>query len=75
MPVVTPTVATAAVDPEGRLWISLASPYTYVYDADGNKTRTLQFRGTEPMTVTSFFFTKDGRVLVTPGCYEFSAGR
>jgi len=35
----------------------------------------IDFRGTELMTVTSFFFTKDGRVLVTPGCYEFSAGR
>ncbi|MBW8868879.1 MAG: hypothetical protein JF610_16375 [Acidobacteria bacterium] len=73
MPIVTSTVTTAAVDLDGHLWISLASPYTYVYDADGNKLRTLQFRGTEPMTVTSFFFAKDGRVLVTPGCYEFSA--
>jgi len=72
MPVVTTTVTTAAIDGDGRVWISLASPYTYVYDADGNKTRTLQFRGTEMMTPTSFFFTKDGRVLVTPGCYEFS---
>lgn len=75
MPVVTSTVTTAALDPDGRLWISLGGPFTYVYDADGNKTRTVQFRGTDLMTPTHFFFTKDGRVLVTPGCYEFSAGR
>lgn len=71
-PVVTGTVTTAAIDARGHLWVSLASPFTYVYDSDGNKTRTLQLRGTELMTPTSFFFTKTGRLLVTPGCYEFA---
>jgi hypothetical protein len=71
-PVVETTVTTAAVNAAGELWISLDAPYTYVYDRVGNKTRTLQFRGTELMTPTSFFFTKDGRLLVTPGCYEFA---
>lgn len=72
-PAVTATVTAAAIDRVGQLWISLGSPFTYVYGADGDKTRTLQFRGTELMTPTSFFFTTDGRLLVTPGCYEFSA--
>jgi len=72
-PAVANTVTTAAIDPRGQLWISLAGPFTYVYDADGNKTRTIQFRGTDLMTPTSFFFTPDGRLLVTPGCYEFPA--
>lgn len=72
-PNVASTVVTAAIDGRGQLWISLAAPFTYVYDPDGNKVRTVQFRGTGPMTPSSFFFTKDGRVLVTPGCYEFSA--
>lgn len=70
-PVVTATVTTAAIDRSGQLWISLGPPFTYVYSADGNKVRTVQFRGTELMTPTSFFFTADGRLLVTPGCYEF----
>lgn len=73
VPVLTSTVTTAAIDPAGRLWVSLALPFTYVYDADGNKMRALQFRGTELMTPTSFFFAKNDRLLVTPGCYEFSA--
>ena len=74
-PAVETTVTTAAIDPSGQLWVSLAAPFTYVYSADGNKTRTVQFRGTDLMSPTSFFFTGDGRLLVTPGCYEFSAGR
>ena len=70
-PAVASTVTTAAIDPRGNLWISLAEPFTYVYDSDGNKTRTLQFRGAGLMTPTSFFFAKNDRLLVTPGCYEF----
>jgi hypothetical protein len=34
----------AAVSPTGELWISLSIPYTYVYDAQGDKIRTVQFR-------------------------------
>jgi hypothetical protein len=70
-PAVQTMVTTAAIDPHGDLWISLGVPFTYVYDAGGNKTRTLEFRGTELMSPASFFFTNDGRLLVTPGCYEF----
>jgi hypothetical protein len=70
-PIVPASVRAAAVDPDGNLWISLTVPYTYVYDAAGEKRRTLQWRGAGRMSATSFFFTKDNRVLVTPGCYAF----
>jgi hypothetical protein len=70
--VVTPTVRTAAVDPKGRLWISLRVPYTYVYDTRGDKQRVVQFRAAGVLSPASLSFTKDGRVLVTPGCYAFS---
>jgi hypothetical protein len=71
LPLVNPTVRTAAVDAGGRLWISLSLPYTYVYDAQGDKVRTVQFRGAGTISPTSLFFARDGRLLVTPGCYEF----
>lgn len=75
IPIVPAAVRTAAVDPDGNLWISLAAPYTYVYDASGDKRHTLQFRGAGVIAPTSFFFTRDRRVLVTPGCYAFDASR
>jgi hypothetical protein len=74
MPLVTPTIRTAAVDRDGRLWIAFVVPYTYVYDADGDKIRTVQFRGAGLVQPNSLFFGKDGRILVTPGLYEFRAG-
>ena len=73
LPVITPLVRTAAVDPSGRLWVSLVNPYTYVYAPNGDKLRTIQFRGAGPLSVTSLSFAKGDRVLVTPGLYEFSA--
>ena len=72
VPYVTPTIRTAAVDPSGRLWVSLSVPYTYVYDQQGDKIRTLQFRAAGIISPTSLFFTRTGRLLVTPGCYEFA---
>jgi hypothetical protein len=45
-------------------------PYTYVYDAAGEKTRTVQFRGAGIMSPDSLFFDR-GELLVTPGCYIF----
>lgn len=71
-PVVTSAVRTAAVDREGNLWIALIAPATYVYDARGDKRRTLEFRGAGPVFPTNFFFTRDGRVIVAPGCYAFN---
>jgi hypothetical protein len=71
VPFVMPTVRAAAVDGRGRLWISFAVPYTYVYDAHGDKVHTVQFSAAGVINPTSLFFTRSGRLLVTPGCYEF----
>lgn len=73
VPFVAPVVRAAAVSPSGELWISLAVPYTYVYDAQGDKIRTVQFYGAGLIGPTSLSFGRDGTVLVTPGCYEFAA--
>ncbi len=75
LPIIPATVRTAAVDPDGNLWISLAAPYTYVYDSSGDKRHTLQFRSAGIISPTSLFFARDRRVLVTPGCYAFDATR
>jgi hypothetical protein len=72
MPLVPPVIRTAAVDPDGRLWISFVLPYTYVFDADGEKLRTVQFRAAGVVAPSSLSFAGAHRVLVTPGCYEFS---
>jgi hypothetical protein len=71
VPFVTPVIRAAAVDARGHLWISLGVPYTYVYDAQGDKARTIQFQAAGIISPTSLFFTPRGRLLVTPGCYEF----
>jgi hypothetical protein len=73
-PLVRPMVRAAAVDRAGNLWISLAVPYTYVYGPDGDKVRTVQFHGAGIVAPTAFFFGKNGRLLVTPGLYEFEGG-
>ena len=74
IPLVSPTVRTARVDPEGRLWVSLAVPFTYVYDLDGDKIRTVQFRAAGMIAPTSLYFPTGWRVFVTPGLYEFHMG-
>jgi len=71
LPFVPPAVRSAGVDRAGRLWISLMQPFTYVYDGTGEKIRTVQLKGADVLSPNSLFFTKDGRILVTPGCYEF----
>jgi hypothetical protein len=73
LPLVTPTVRAAAVDREGNLWISFVVPYTYVYDRDGDKIRTLQFRAAGLVSPRSLFFGRDDRLLVTPGLYVFES--
>jgi len=73
IPLVTPTIRTAAVDRDGNLWIAFVVPYTYVYDRDGDKRRTLQFRAVGLIAPSSLFFGTNGRVLVTPGLFEFQA--
>ena len=71
LPFVTPTIRTAAVDGSGRLWVSFVIPFSYVYDSSGEKIRTVQFRAAGLVTPSSLWFNEKGRVLVTPGCYEF----
>jgi hypothetical protein len=76
VPLVPPAVRAAAVDRQGNLWISLVQPFTYVYDGSGEKIRTVQFKGADILSPNSLFFSKTGRLLVTPGCYTFDvAGR
>jgi len=75
VPFVQPLIRAAAVDPQGQLWISMIVPYTYVYDTSGDKTRTVQFSAAGIISPTSLFFTRTGRILVTPGCYEFDPNR
>jgi hypothetical protein len=73
-PLVAPTIRTAAVDRSGRLWVSFVIPFTYVYDASGEKLRTVQFRGAGIIAPSSLWFNDKGRALITPGCYEFNTG-
>lgn len=73
-PIVPTYVRSAAVDAGGRLWVSLSGGVTYVYDARGDKIRTVQFRAGDTVVVpTSLHFAARNRILVTPGCYEFRA--
>ena len=72
LPIVPPTVRAAAVDPDGYLWIALTVPYVYVYDPHGEKVRTLSLRGAGILKPTSMAFAGRDRLLVTPGCYEFT---
>jgi hypothetical protein len=71
VPLVMPIVRTASVDQAGRLWVAFTIPFTYVFDEDGEKIRTVQFRAAGIVAPTSLFFTSNGRLLITPGCYEF----
>lgn len=71
VPFVSPLVRAAAVDSKGQLWVSLSVPFTYVYDQHGDKMRAVQFSAAGIISPTSLSFTRDGRLLVTPGCYEF----
>ena len=72
VPIVPPTVRTAAVDPDGHLWVALTAPYVYVYDPDGEKVRTLRLRAAGVLQPISLSFASRSRLLVTPGCYEFT---
>jgi hypothetical protein len=71
VPFVTPVIRAADVSANGELWISLGVPFTYVYNTDGDKMRTVQFSAAGTISPTSLSFAPNGRLLVTPGCYEF----
>jgi len=70
-PIVTPTIRCAAADADGRLWISLLVPYTYVFDREGDKARVVRFQAAGVVAPNSLFFGPRGRLLVTPGLFEF----
>ena len=72
VPLVAPTVKAAAVDGSGNLWVSFVSAYTYVFDADGDKARAIQFQGAGVVAPNSLFFGQNGRLLVTPGLLAFT---
>lgn len=72
IPLVSPLVRAAAVDTTGRLWVSLVTPYTFVFDGLGEKVRTVQFQAAGLLSPSSLHFPAAGRVLVTPGCFEFA---
>jgi hypothetical protein len=72
LPIVQPAIRAAAADAEGNLWVSLMTSVTYVYDSFGDKRRTLRFRGAGLVLPRGYFFTKEGTLLVAPGCYEFN---
>ena len=62
--------------PEGDVeGVAFVLPYTYVFDADGDKVRTVQFHGAGVITPNSLFFGRNGRVLVTPGLSPTSGAR
>lgn len=71
IPLVSPTVRTAALDAAGRLWVSFVVPFTYVFDTLGEKVRTVQFQAAGLAAPASLAFAPNGRLLVTPGCFEF----
>jgi hypothetical protein len=71
LPLAAPTIRTAAVDPNGHLWISFVEPFTYEFDGDGDKVRTIQFRATGIVSPNHLFFDPSGRLLVTPGLFMF----
>jgi hypothetical protein len=71
LPLVKPTIRAAAVDADGNLWVSFVAPFTYVFDADGDRIRTVNFQGAGPVLPGSLFFNRQGHLLVTPGLYEF----
>ncbi len=72
LPFIPPNVTTAALDRRGNLWVALAVPFVYVYDASGEKIRTVRLRGAGPLQASSLSFPDATRLLVTPGCYEFT---
>lgn len=71
LPYIQPTVQTAAVAPDGRLWIALTIPYVYVFDANGDKAMVVELYGAGRIRPASLAFSKTGRLIVTPGGYEF----
>jgi hypothetical protein len=51
--------------------VAFVVPYVYVFDPDGDKVRALQLRAAGVVAPSSLSFNNKGRLLVTPGLYEF----
>jgi len=75
VPLVAPTIRTAAADAAGNLCLAFVVPFTSGYGRDGDKSRTVQFNAAGILAPSSLFFGRNNRVLVTPGLYEFEIGR
>jgi hypothetical protein len=71
LPLIIPNVQTATVAPDGSLWIALSLGYVYVFDAAGDKIRVLELHGAGVVRPMSLAFSREGRLIVTPGGYEF----
>ena len=71
IPLIRPSVRTAAVDRNNNLWVVLTTPFIYVYDSDGEKIRTISLRAAGLLQPSSLFFPDNTRMLVAPGCFEF----
>lgn len=54
------------------LWVALSTPFLYVYDPSGEKIRTVRLQAAGVVHPSSLHFPDDTRLLVAPGCYEFT---
>ena len=78
LPLVAPMVRTAAVDRSGRLWISFVIPFSYVYDAGGEKIQDRPVprrrescrRPASGSTKRAGFWSHQGVMNSTPGCHD-----
>lgn len=71
LPLIFPNVQAAAARSDGSVWIALSSGYVYGFDADGDKRHVFELDGAGRITPASLAFSKEGRLIVTPGGYEF----
>jgi hypothetical protein len=75
LPLIMPNVQSAAVAPDGSLWIGLLAPYVYVFDTAGDKSGVFELYGAGRIRAASLAFSRKGRLIVTPGGYEFEGPR
>jgi hypothetical protein len=75
LPIVLPSIQAAAADAAGNLWIATAAGVTFVYDTNGDRIRTVQFRAAGPVSPIAMSFTPRGHLLIAPGCFSFDVGR
>lgn len=71
LPLILPNVQAAAAAPDGSLWIALSIGFLYVYDGAGDKQRVAELHGAGRIAPASLAFSRAGRLIVTPGGYEF----